>query len=191
MKMPVPRLPANGKVQPRQGVAGKHAAYERDGRGRQRDEHRVPQPGRKQRLLEQIPDVVQGRLPRPERVVVDRVPRPVQLAVRPHRRDHHPVEREQQEQQEESHRDVEEDPPSPYGAFDHGSTGLHAADVQELDDDDEQQDREHRQRDGGALAQAAPCRRRSDRRRSQTGAWRWPARRRSSRRRSGNRRTSG
>jgi hypothetical protein len=74
--------------------------------------------------------VIQGRFPGPERIVVDRIPGPVQLAIRPHRSDHHPVEWEQQEKQEQGHGNVEEHPLSPYRTFDHGSADLYAADVE-------------------------------------------------------------
>ena len=114
----------------------------------------------KLRLLEQVEDVLERRIVGPERHVVGRVPRPVELAVRPEGRDDHPVEREQQDEDEQDQREVEEDPPSPECTFDHvsglraiGSSGFDAADVEQLHDHDDEQEREHRERDRGTLGQ--------------------------------------
>src|SRR5215469_8877077 len=55
----------------------------------------------------------------PERGVVGRVPRAVELAVGPHRGDQHPIEREQQPNDECGQRNVEENPTPPARPFDH------------------------------------------------------------------------
>ena len=104
--------------------------------------------------FQQIADVVERRMQRPERRVVRRHPRPVKLGVRPDRRHHHPVEREQQPDNEQHEREIEEDPASPARTLDHHQR-LHAADVEKLDDDDDEQHREHGERYRRALAQQA------------------------------------
>src|SRR6185503_5313301 len=115
------------KAEPRQRIAGQEPAEERDQRGQERDEHRVPQPRREHRLLEEIDRVLEGWLGRPERRVVDGAPRPVELAVRPERGDGHPVERKQRTHDEDRQRDVEEYPLVPATALDHAGTRARAA----------------------------------------------------------------
>src|SRR5207249_3711571 len=80
---------------------------------------RVPHPAVEERFLHQVLDVVERRVRSPERRVQRMVPRAIELAVGPHRGDQHPVEREQQREDEESHRQVEPEPLLPARAFDH------------------------------------------------------------------------
>src|SRR5213593_1138334 len=119
--------PRQREAEPGQGVAGQEPAEERDHRGNDRDEHRVPEPGREHRLREEIEHVLDGGLGSPERRVVDRSPRPVQLTVGPEGGHQHPVEREQCADDEERQRDVEEDPLAPQRALDHARAGARAA----------------------------------------------------------------
>src|SRR6266498_98782 len=115
------------EAEPGQRVAGQEPAEERDHRGNDRDEPRVPEPGREHRLLEEIEHVLDGGLGGPERRVVDRSPRPVELAVGPEGRHQHPVEREQCADDEARQRHVEEDPLAPQRALDHARAGARAA----------------------------------------------------------------
>src|SRR2546430_11916567 len=62
-------------------------------------------------------DVCSSDLGRVERMV----PRAIELAVRPHRGHRHPVEREQQAEDEHAHWQVEPEPLPPACAFDHRS----------------------------------------------------------------------
>src|SRR5271165_1208654 len=59
------------------------------------------------------------RMAGPERIVVLRVPRPVQFAIGADRGDDHPVERKQQDDDEEPQRGVEVDRAFPARAFNH------------------------------------------------------------------------
>src|SRR6266511_686144 len=52
--------PRQREAEPGQRVAGQEPAEERDHRGNDRDEHRVPEPGREHRLLEEIEHVLDG-----------------------------------------------------------------------------------------------------------------------------------
>src|SRR5205814_2830471 len=96
-----------------------HAAEERDQRRRHRDQHGVPHPLVEERLLHQVLDVVEGRVGGPERRVERMVPGPVELAVRAYGGHRHPVEREQQAEDEHRHRQVEPQPLLPACALDH------------------------------------------------------------------------
>src|SRR5947208_1286778 len=111
--------PRPAETQPRKRVAREHAAQERDQRRSQRDQHRVPHPAVEQRLLQQVLDVVERRIAGPERRVERMVPRAIELAVRPHRGHRHPVEREQQAEDEHAHWQVEPEPFLPARAFNH------------------------------------------------------------------------
>ena len=151
--MPVPSVPAKRKFQARQRIAGEDAAEQRDQRRDAGDEQRVGHPSDEQRTGQQVGDVLERRVRGPERRVVRRHPRPVELAVRPHRRHQHPIEREQQPENEGAQRNVEVHPAPPLRAFDHGSVHLDPADVEELHHHDDEQEREHGERNRGALAQ--------------------------------------
>src|SRR5262249_28205773 len=102
-------------------------AEDGDDRGDEGDEHRVVEPRPEHRLPEQVHEVLVRRVEGPERRVVRRAPRPVQLGVRPKGRDEHPVEGEQRADHEHRERDVEEDPLLPQGAFDHARPGARAS----------------------------------------------------------------
>ena len=110
-----------GEVEPGQRIARQHAAEQRDQGRDQGDEHGVEHPAAEVRLLEQVLDVLERRMVGPERHVVGGIPRPVELAVRPEGRDDHPVEREQQDEDEQDQRDVVEHPLPPERTFDHVS----------------------------------------------------------------------
>src|SRR6516225_8949289 len=107
------------KVEAGERVTREQPAEYRDDGGNDRDEQRVPHPGAEQRFAEQVLDVLERRMECPERRIVRRHPRAVQLAIRTHRRYHHPVERKQQHEDEHPERDVEEDPTPPLRSFDH------------------------------------------------------------------------
>src|SRR5262249_27912564 len=87
-------------------------------------EERVPDPVRKARLLQQVLDVLQRRMQRPERRAVDRPPRAVELGVGADGRDQHPVERKQRADHEDRERDVEVHPLLPAPLDHHAASSL-------------------------------------------------------------------
>src|SRR5207237_4160691 len=107
------------KLQPRQRVAGEQPAEERDAGGHDGDEERVPEPVRERRLLEQVAEVLQRGVERPERRVGHGAPRAVELRVGTDGRDEHPVEGKEGADQEHGERNVEVDPALPRLLDDH------------------------------------------------------------------------
>src|SRR5262249_33192339 len=83
------------------------------------DEERVPEPVGERGLGEEILEVLQRGIERPERRVVDGAPRAVQLGVGTDGRDQHPVERKQRADDEDRQRNVEVHPPLPRPFYDH------------------------------------------------------------------------
>src|SRR5918994_1028756 len=107
------------EVEPGQRIARQHAAEQRDDGRHEGDEHRVEHPAGERRFLEQVRDVLERRIVRPERLVADGVPRLVELAVRSEGRDDHPVEGKQQDEDEQDQRDVVEHPLPPKRTLNH------------------------------------------------------------------------
>src|SRR5262245_399680 len=109
-----------GELEAAQGIAGEQSTKERDGGGETGDEERVPQPVGKRGLGEQVPEVLQRRVHRPERRVVGGAPRAVELGIGSNGRDQHPVEGEEGPDHEEGERNVEVDPLLPPPLDDQG-----------------------------------------------------------------------
>ena len=167
------------EVEPRQRIARQHAAEQRDqGRG-DRDEHRVEHPAAEVRLLEQVGEVLERRLVGPERLVVHRVPRPVQLAVGTEAGDDHPVEREEQHEDEQDQRDVVEHPLPPDARLSIIVSGPPRGGCRAAAPPRSGTGTGTWRATPRRPATAVPCRCLSGRRRSRTDGWRWPVRRRS------------
>src|SRR5207247_9064138 len=107
------------KHEPPERVARQQPAEERDGGGRAGDEEGVPEPVRERGLLEQVPEVLEGRMERPEGGVVDGPPRAVELGIWADGGDQHPVEGEERPDHEHGERNVEVHPPLPLSFYDH------------------------------------------------------------------------
>src|SRR5215813_14018137 len=113
----------HGEAEPPEGIAGEEPAEERDGGGETRNEEGVPQPVRECRLPEEIDEVLEGGIERPERRVVGSAPGAVELGVGTDRGDEHPVEGEQGTDHEDGQRDVEVHPLLPAPLDDHSVPG--------------------------------------------------------------------
>ncbi len=96
-------------AQPHDSVSGEHARRQRQDRRCHRHQHRIPQPERIVRLEQEPVDVLEGRRPGPERIVAVEVE---QLLVRFDGGERHPIEREQQHDQDHTERQIERDQPA-------------------------------------------------------------------------------
>ena len=97
------------EAQPHDRIGGEHAGGDRQHGGSRRDIHRVPQPARILGFEQQLLDVLQRRMHHPERVVGLHVD---QLLVGFDRRQPHPVEREQQHDEDDEQRQIQRHQPA-------------------------------------------------------------------------------
>ena len=154
----------------RQRVAGWHAQQQRDGGSEDGDDHRVAGPGWELGGRQQLLVVLERWMEHEHRVAGGAV----QLRVRLQRRDQHPVERRQQEQQHEGQRQIQGEQSIDAAGNDRrpasltaaqrdrevaapgeASRGVRLAQVVDLGGDQDEQRRQHRQRDRRPFAQAS------------------------------------
>src|SRR4029453_7453337 len=100
---PEARGPA--ELEARQGISGEQAAEEGNAGRDSGDEESVPRPLREHGQLEQVVEVLEGRVQREEGIHLD----VVQLPIGTDGGDHHPVEREQRRPNHQRQGDMERD----------------------------------------------------------------------------------
>ena len=93
-------------AKPHNCICSEHAGDDRQNGGANRHIHRVPQPMRIVAFEQQLVDMLECRIPGPERIELVEIE---QLLVRFDRRQTHPVEREQQDEHDDRQRQVKRD----------------------------------------------------------------------------------